>query len=83
MSHIFEIPGISNEKPSISIEIPSISIENLGFRSKYLVFLIKNFEMLDLSHFEFAILNISSKIPSNSNSSCEKTSVSKFLIRNT
>ena len=31
LSHIFEIPGISNEKPSISIEISSISIENLGF----------------------------------------------------
>ena len=35
LSHIFEIPSVSNEKPSISIEIPSISIENLGFRSKY------------------------------------------------
>ena len=35
LSHIFEIPSISNEKPSISIEIPSDSIENLGFRSKY------------------------------------------------
>ena len=31
LSHIFEIPSISNEKPSISIEIPSISIKNLGF----------------------------------------------------
>ena len=31
LSHILEIPSISNEKPSISIEIPSISIENLGF----------------------------------------------------
>ena len=35
LSHIFEIPSISNEKPSISIEIPSISIKNLGFRLKY------------------------------------------------
>ena len=35
LSHILEIPSISNEKPSISIEIPSISIKNLGFRSKY------------------------------------------------
>ena len=35
LSHIFEIPSISNEKPSISTEIPSISIENLGFRLKY------------------------------------------------
>ena len=31
MSHIFEIPSISNEKAGISIEIPSISIEILGF----------------------------------------------------
>ena len=35
LTHIFEIPSISNEKPSISIEIPSISIKNYGFRSKY------------------------------------------------
>ena len=35
LSHIFEIPSISNEKPSISMEIPSILIKNLGFRSKY------------------------------------------------
>ena len=35
VSHIFEIPSISNEKPSFSIEIPRISIKNLGFRSKY------------------------------------------------
>ena len=31
LSHIFEIPSISNEKPSISIEISIISIENLEF----------------------------------------------------
>ena len=30
LSHIFEIPSISNEKPRISF-----SIKNLGFRSKY------------------------------------------------
>ena len=35
LSHISEIPSISNEKPSISMEIPSILIDNLGFRSKY------------------------------------------------
>ena len=35
LSHISEIPSISNEKPSMSMEIPSILIENLGFRSKY------------------------------------------------
>ena len=28
--HIFEIPGVSNEKPNISFEITNISIENLG-----------------------------------------------------
>ena len=28
--HIFEMPGVSNEKPNISFEIPNISIENLG-----------------------------------------------------
>ena len=35
LSHIFEIPSISNEQSSISIKILSISIENLGFRSKH------------------------------------------------
>ena len=39
LSHIFEIPSISNEKPSISIEIlfrnTIISIKSHGFRSKY------------------------------------------------
>ena len=35
LSHIFEIPIISNEKPSISIKIPSILMKHLGFRSKY------------------------------------------------
>ena len=35
LSHIFEIPSISNEKPSIPIEIPSILIEHLEFRTKY------------------------------------------------
>ena len=35
LSHIFEIPNISNEKPSISIEKFSISTKNLEFRSKY------------------------------------------------
>ena len=34
LSHIFEIPTISNEEPSISNEEPSISNENLVFRSK-------------------------------------------------
>ena len=29
LSHIFEIPSMSNEKPSISIQLPTIS--NLGF----------------------------------------------------
>ena len=64
MSHIFEIISISNEKPSISIEIPSILLENLGFRSKYLVFRFRNFEILDFWHLEFEILGISSEIPS-------------------
>ena len=64
LSHIFEIPSISNEKPSISIKIPSISIKNLGFRSKYQVFRIRNFEILGFSHLEFEILDISSEIPS-------------------
>ena len=35
LSHIFEIPIISNEKPSISIKMPSILIKHLGIRSKY------------------------------------------------
>ena len=64
MSHISETPSISNVKPSLSIKIPSTLIENLGFRSKYLVFRIKNFEILGFSHLEFEILGISSEIPS-------------------
>ena len=63
LSHIFEIPSISNEKLSISIEILSISIKNLEFRSKYQVFRIRNVEILGFSHFEFEILGISSEIP--------------------
>ena len=35
LSHIFEIPAISNETPSFSIEILIISTKNIGFRSKY------------------------------------------------
>ena len=31
LSHIFEIPGISNEKSCISIETPSILIKTLDF----------------------------------------------------
>ena len=63
LSHIFEIPSISNKKPSISIEIRSISIKNLGFRSKYLVFRIRNIERLGYSHLEFEIPGISSEVP--------------------
>ena len=63
LSHIFEIPSISNKKPSILIEIPSISIKNLGFRSKYLVFRIRNIERLGCSHLEFEIPGISSEVP--------------------
>ena len=50
LSYNFEIPSISNEKPSISMEVPSISIENLGFRSKYQVFRVRNFKILGFSH---------------------------------
>ena len=57
MPHTFEKPSISNEKPSISIE-------NLAFRSKYLVFQIRNFEILGFSHLEFQILGISIEIAS-------------------
>ena len=59
LSHIFEIPSISNEKPSISIIIPNILIENLGIRSKYWVFQFRNFEILGFSRLEFEILGIS------------------------
>ena len=62
MSHIFEIPSISNKKPSISIEIPSVSIENLSFRMKYQVFRFRNFQILGFPHPEFEILDISSEI---------------------
>ena len=62
LSHIFEIPSISNEKPSISIEIAIISIKNLRFRSKYQVFRIRNFEILGFSHLEFEILRNLSEI---------------------
>ena len=59
MPHIFEIPSISNGKPSISTG-------NLAFRSKYLVFQIRNFEILGFSHLEFQILDISIEIPGTS-----------------
>ena len=59
LSHIFEIPSISNEKPSISIKIPSILIENLEFQLKYQVFPVRKFEILDFSHPEFEIRGIS------------------------
>ena len=42
LSHIFEIPSISNEKLRISNKKPSISVGNLGFQSKEPVFQIKN-----------------------------------------
>ena len=58
LSHIFEIPSISNEKPSISIKLPSILFKIL----LYLVFRIRNFEILGFSHLEFEILG--AKIPS-------------------
>ena len=57
LSHIFETGSILNEKPSISTENP-------GFRSKYYVFRIKYFEILDFSHLQFEILGISCEIPS-------------------
>ena len=50
LPHIFETPYISIYKPSISNKTPSISSRNLGFRSKYLVFEINNFEILGFSH---------------------------------
>ena len=65
LPHIFDIsnekPSISTEIPSISTEIPSILIENLGFRPKYQVFRIRNFEILGFSHLKFEILVISSE----------------------
>ena len=39
------------QKP-ISVKIPSILIKNLGFRLKYWVCRIRNFEILDFSHLE-------------------------------
>ena len=68
LSHIFEIPSISNEKPGISVETPSISIGNFRFRSKYWVFRIKYFEILGFEHYEREILSISCKRPSISKS---------------
>ena len=61
LSHIFEIPNISNEKLMISNEKPSISIKNLGFRWKNLVFQIKKFEILGSQYSEFEILGIRTK----------------------
>ena len=63
LSHIFEIPSISNEKSSTSNEKPSICIGNLVFRSKNPVFQIKNFEILGFLHIEFEILGNSTEIP--------------------
>ena len=59
LSHIFEIPSISNEKVSISNAKPSYSIETFAFRSNNLVFQIKKCEILVFSHIQFEILGIS------------------------
>ena len=53
LPHIFETPCISIYKPSISNKKPSISSRNLGCRSKYLVLLINNFEILSFYTFDF------------------------------
>ena len=76
------MPRILNEKPSISIEIPSISIENLGFRSKYKVFRIRNFEILGFSHPELEIIGISCEIPGISEtwSFVEITNTKKIIL---
>ena len=64
MSHIFELRSISSKKPSVSIETPRVLIKNLGFRSKYWVFQIRNFEIPGFSQLEYEILSISSEISS-------------------
>ena len=46
LPHIFERPVISIYKPSISNKTLSVSSRNRGCRSKYLVLLINNFEIL-------------------------------------
>ena len=53
LPHIFETPGIAIYKPGISNKTPSISSRNLGCRSKYLVLLINNFEILSFYTFDF------------------------------
>ena len=58
LPHIFETPYISIYKPSISNKTPSISSRNLGFRSKYLVFEINNFEILGFSHIWFRVKQV-------------------------
>ena len=50
LPHIFETPCISIYKLSISNKTPSILSRNLGCRSKYLVLLINNSEILGFSH---------------------------------
>ena len=57
LSHVFEIPAISNETPSFSIEILIISTKNKW------VFRIRNFEILGFT-LEFEILGVLSEIPS-------------------
>ena len=64
LSHIFELRSISNKKPSVSIETSRVLIKNLGFRSKYQVFQIRNFEIPGFSQLEYEILSISSEISS-------------------
>ena len=61
--HIFSKYLVFQMK-NISIEIHSISIKTLEFRSKYLVFWIRNFEILGFLHLEFEIVGTSSEIPS-------------------
>ena len=62
LSHIFEIPSISNGKLSISNEKPSLWIGNIRFRSKKAIFQIKKFEILGFLRIEIEMLGISSEV---------------------
>ena len=46
LSHVFEIPSISNEKPNVLIKISSISIKDLEFQ-------MRNSEISGFSNLEF------------------------------
>ena len=72
LSHIFEIPSISNKKPSFRLEISDFDRTTRYFKSRF-------FEILGFFHIGFELFGISSEILSNS----KKVLSTQFFIKNT